>query len=64
MLNEHMPHMVMEGLNKVCFFSVCMHRGRGGVFEMVVKWLLNLVPGFQHWIAEIMDDEYVQITSN
>lgn len=23
MLNEHMPHMVMEGLNKVCFF--CVH---------------------------------------
>lgn len=23
MLNEHMPHMVMEGLNKVCF--MCVH---------------------------------------
>lgn len=23
MLNEHMPHMVMEGLNKVCF--ICVH---------------------------------------
>ena len=22
MLNEHMPHMVMEGLNKVCFIYV------------------------------------------
>lgn len=24
MLNEHMPHMVMEGLNKVCLFLFCL----------------------------------------
>lgn len=38
MLNEHMPHMVMEGLNKVCFY-LCVHADGfgGGVFEMLVK---------------------------
>lgn len=37
MLNEHMPHMVMEGLNKVCF--MCMHADGfgGGIF----KWWGN-----------------------
>lgn len=40
MLNEHMPHMVIEGLNKVCF--MCVHAdGYGGVFEVVVDRLLT-----------------------
>lgn len=38
MLNEHMPHMVMEGLNKVCVYLVCMQMDLArGVFETVVK---------------------------
>lgn len=41
MLNEHMPHMVMEGLNKVCLFlfrfvlfsSPCVHARVGWILE-------------------------------
>lgn len=36
MLNEHMPHMVMEGLNKVCVnLSRQMPSFEWGVFETV-----------------------------
>lgn len=45
MLNEHMPHMVMEGLNKVCvFMCACTWL----VVEMMVKRLFILVADFQH----------------
>lgn len=63
MLNEHMPYMVMEGLNKVCFIWVHADGLWRGVFEMVVKWLLNLVPGWlgQDWVTELVDDQYVSV---
>lgn len=61
MLNEHMPHMVMEGLNKVCFLCVHVNECYGwGSFVMVVKWLLNLVPSFQHlWMKVIWDFSFL-----
>lgn len=52
MLNEHMPHMVMEGLNKVCFMRVHGFDGCGCFWnagEMVFKscpWF----PPLDNWI--------------
>lgn len=65
MLNEHMPHMVMEGLNKVCFLNLhaCII-SRGGVFEIVQKRFFNFVLDFQHWVTDYTGDAYVGIGSN
>lgn len=49
MLNEHMPHMVMEGLHKVCylFWSLCMLLW---VFAEGMNWFSFPISHFQHWI--------------
>lgn len=57
--------MVMEGLNKVCFVRThADDSGRAGENEAVVKWLLNLIPNFRHWIIEILGDESSGMASN
>lgn len=59
MLNEHMPHMVMEGLNKVWFILQLIQVSLyGGVFQITERCPFTLALDFHCWVIKPMASMY------